>query len=488
MTAGYVTDRTHLSILLVCAAALFAAGMSQLSLPSLDDAFYARKGVEMARGGPSFTVTWAGGTGGFQNPPFHIWLLAASVAVLGEGDLAARLPSLLLACGTLLLTFRIGTRLTNPGTGLAGVACLIASPIFVTSGRGCMLDLPLTFWTSLVLLLFIEGRERPWLHVAVALPLAAAILTKSVAGLLAVAIMALVSVHPEWRPRRAGLLILGVALGVAFGSSWMIHQGITFGLEAVSAHATEIGARAGASSDLRSVMFDYPVLLLSSYQPIIVPGMLGLVALLRNRQRWTGGDVLLLAWLGVPVLLYSTSAVGAPRYLHPILPPLALLAGQWLRRTVPVVERPFTTRVVPGVALVAAAIFVVSPTSLTRDLNGPFKQYGQLVANAPTTEPIPYVGARYWELANPMLYYAERMLTPAADPAAAVAAASEHPLRLLLCDRDRLADIRAVGPPTRIVVEGARWALLELGRSASNASPDRERTAPLYPRSATHAR
>ena len=229
-------------------------------------------------------------------------------------------------------------------------------------------------------------------------------------------------------------------------------------MEAVHAHAVEIGERVGRSSDVRSVVLDYPLLLLSAYQPIIVPGALGLVALLRRRP--PDGAVLLLVWVILPVLLYSTSAVGAPRYLHPLLPALALLAGQWLRRTLPAVAQVLTTRIVLAVALTAAVIFFMAPAMLTRDMNAPFKRYA--ASTSSSAGPIPYLGARYWEIANPLLYYTERTLAPEQTPAAALAAAQSHPERLLLCDRDRLAEIEVIAPQTRTVTQGARWVLLEM--------------------------
>ena len=42
-----------------------------------------------------------------------------------------------------------------------------------------------------------------------------------------------------------------------------------------------------------------------------------------------------------------------------------------------------------------------------------------------------------------------------------MAAALNHPSRLLLCDRDLLADLAAAGRSGRTVVEGARWVLLD---------------------------
>lgn len=458
--------RATLLVLIASAAALFAAGMSTLSLPSLDDAFFAREGVEMARAGGSFTVTWRGQPD-FQKPPLQFWLLAIAFGLLGENDAAARLPSLLMGCATLLLIFRLGARLLDERAALTAVALLVLTPLFVDHARRSMLDLPLLFWITVSMTLFVEGRRRPWLHLPIALPLAAGILTKSVLGLLPAAIMAALCLHPCWRPRRLLPIALGAVLGLGLGATWTIDQWLRFGPDFVFAHYWgEIGARAAREFDVAAIVIAYPLLLLEHYQPIVLPGMLGVAGLIRNRRRATPGEILLAVWVLLPIVLYSPSAQ-SHRYVYPILPPLALCASLWLRRALPAVERRLAARIAPAAALAAAAVFTFSPATLTRDLNGAFKQSARLIQDrAPGGLPIPYYGDRYWQVANPLAYYAERVLaTPDAageGPRAAVDAALAHPGRLLLCDRERLAEIAAVGRPVRMVAEGARWALLEI--------------------------
>ena len=463
-------SRATLSLLIASAAALFAAGMSTLSLPSLDDAFYARKGVEMARAGGSFTVTWHGQPA-FQNSPLQFWMLALSFGLLGENDAAARLPSLLMGCATLLLIYRLGARLLDERTALGAVALLVVTPLFVENARRCMLETPLLFWICISMTLFVEGRRRPWLHLPIALPLAAGILTKSVLGLLPAAVMAALCLHPYWRPPRLLPLALGAALGLALGATWTIEQWLRFGPDFLAAHYQgEIGARAAAEFDIVAIATAYPLLLLQHYQPIVIPGLLGVAAVVRNRRRARPEELLLAVWLLLPIVLYSPSAQ-SHRYVYPILPPLALCASLWLRRALPIVERHLAARVAPAAALAAAALFTFHPASLTRDLNGAFKRNAglirELTPEPQERRPIPYHGDRYWEVANPLAYYAQRLLAaPAAsgagDPRGALAAARAHPGRLLLCDRERLAEIEALGQPLRIVVDGPRWVLLEV--------------------------
>ena len=70
-------------------------------------------------------------------------------------------------------------------------------------------------------------------------------------------------------------------------------------------------------------------------------------------------------------------------------------------------------------------------------------------------------------------------MSPAPDADAAVAAALNHPSRLLLCDRNLLADLAAAVRSGRTVVDGARWVLLDLSplseEQSTAAGPSIER-------------
>src|SRR5207247_3631053 len=82
---------------------------------------------------------------------------------------------------------RIGALALGETAGASAAALLLVSPFFLDNARRCMLEIPLAFWVAATLLLFLEGLARPRWFLLAALPLAAAILTKSVLGLLPLA-------------------------------------------------------------------------------------------------------------------------------------------------------------------------------------------------------------------------------------------------------------------------------------------------------------
>jgi 4-amino-4-deoxy-L-arabinose transferase-like glycosyltransferase len=457
-------SRRELVVLLLAGALLFSANALKLALPALDDCFYARKAVEMQRDGGFFTVTWADRPA-FQNPPLQIWLTARSFALLGENDLAARLPSILMALGILMGTYRIAQLTVGPQAGVGASALLLLSPTFVNHARRSMLEVPLAFWVLLAVLVLIEGLRHPRRHVLFALPLGAAVLTKSVLGLLPLAI--LVAGAVACPPLRASLrrpwIWLGIVGGLALGGSWTLHQYLVFGPEAVRKHyLDEIVSRSTQPLGLRQLLLGYPTALLASYQPVILPGAVGAVALFRRwRDNRSDPSCLLPIWVALPVVLYSLSSARSARYLFPVFPALALCAGHWITVRVPRFAAALRTAVAPAVAVAAAVVFWVRPAMLAAEGTSFFKEDRVIRARVPEGEAIPYLGSRgdYWALANPILYYTGRRLeAPSATAEDALRAAAGRS-GLVLVQRSRRGELEPAG--YTVVLERPEWALVQ---------------------------
>lgn len=465
MESSAPAHRRELAVLLLAGAALFTANAGTLSLPALDDCFYARKAVETERSGHVFTVTWAGQPA-FQNPPLQIWLTARSLALLGENDFAARLPSILMALGVLAGTFRIARITIGPEAGVGAAALLLLCPTFVNHARRSMLEMPLTFWVVLAVLVLIEGLRHPWRHALFVLPLAAAILTKSVLGLLPLGILfaGAIACPPLRASLRRGWIWLGIAGGLALGASWTLHQYVVFGPEAVRKHyVDEIVSRSTQALELRQLLLGYPLALLASYQPVILPGVVGAVALFRRwRREPADASCLFPLWIALPTVLYSLSSARSPRYLFPVFPALALCASYWMTERFPRFAAALRTAVVPAAALAAAAIFWVRPATLVVPGTAFFKQDQVIRSRVPDEEPITYLGSRadYWALANPILYYTERRLeAPRESAPEALRAAAERRSGLLLVQKSRLGELQGVA--YTVVLERPEWALVQ---------------------------
>ena len=267
----------------------------------------------MARSGRVYTVTW-NGIPTHQHPPLQLWLVARTFGVLGERDLAARLPTALIALGTLILTWRIGVLTVGRAAAVAGTACLLATPIFVDNARRLMMEVPLTFWIAATVWVYLEARGRPPLAGGAGRSSGRGRLTKSVLGLMPVLALAGVLATAELRaPLRRPWVWLGLALGIGIGASWLVHQWWTQGSGAVASHFVAHVVRRSTRSFGLGVLRDYPRILLKFYQPLVLPAVVGLWLILRRPGRLRERGTVLAAWIILPLVLYSLSSFRTPR-------------------------------------------------------------------------------------------------------------------------------------------------------------------------------
>ncbi len=432
-----------------------------VSLRSLDDCFYARKGVETERSGRFFTVTW-NYRANFQNPPLQTWLSAQSFRILGENDFAARLPSILMAIGILAFTYLTGLKMHLPATGATAATLLLLTPHFMSNARRCMLEIPTAFWICMTMWFFIKGFQRPKFHALLCLPFGAAILTKSVLGLLPLIIFltaALFNLKIRNILKRPWIW-MGLLGGLMIGALWPLHQFSIFGVEALREHYFgEIFSRSVRSISITKMIFGYPAILLTVFQPVILPAIPGFIKMIRERS---STFVILLIWIALPLILYSFSAARSSRYIFPILPALALCGGYWIEIQFPRVASFLVRFITPAILVCALILMIVSPNLILKDENKLLKAQNSIVRNAvPELEPLPYVGNRYWSIANPLMYYAERQLQPAAKSIGDAIVSANHGSKYLIADTDRVSEI-VRSAHCEIIFSEQDWTLIRL--------------------------
>ncbi len=120
-------------------------------------------------------------------PPLTYWLMAASIRLVGDGELALRLPAALSGVFTLAIVFGLAYRLHGPRRAAIATGILAVTPMFVVMSRMGLTDGPLGLFSTAALasgLLAAKERKQIWvmgLWISVAL----ALLTKGPVGLLA---------------------------------------------------------------------------------------------------------------------------------------------------------------------------------------------------------------------------------------------------------------------------------------------------------------
>ncbi len=213
-------------VLAACAGFMFF----DLKTPPIvmwDESRLAVNALEMHLSGRLSLVTTYGFRPDLWNtkPPLLIWLMDLSMSLFGVSEWSVRLPSMISAVATLALVMSFTRRVTHSWLTGALAAVLLALSVLFFSEHGARTAdyealLCLLTTSYLYVLFFALHRRRPGAGVVMAAAglVAAAVLTKSVAGLLpGVGVGLYLVVVGRWRRplqslwyAAAGVLVLGV--------------------------------------------------------------------------------------------------------------------------------------------------------------------------------------------------------------------------------------------------------------------------------------
>jgi 4-amino-4-deoxy-L-arabinose transferase-like glycosyltransferase len=362
-----------------------------------DEGRYADVAQEMLERG-DFITPRANGAVFLDKPPLLFWATAASLALFGRHETAARLPQLLFALITLLATYGIGRRLL--GTAAAGLALIVlaSSLIFFVLAHVLTLDLSLACCVTVTLFFFLAGYRAGarggglylamWAAAGFGLlakgPIALVLAGMTILGFL------LLRREPgrvlDLRPWVGPLICLAVAAPwyVAISIATPAFAPFFFLRQNVDRFLTPVYHRLGG--------WDY-------YLKVIIAGMLPWTlvipgALLRlARRRDDGGGsaptfatalrrlagaparsescAFLLAWM-VPGLLFLTvSHSKLPAYALPLIPALALAVAALLQRDMERHPRAAATALLLPALLLAPAAAAVLVVARMRPLAEP---------------------------------------------------------------------------------------------------------------------
>ncbi len=344
--AAYV-PRHLLLLACVCALTFFAA-LGRPAVTDSDEGFYAESAREMVESGDWLTPYY-NYEPRFEKPVLYYWMAAGAYLVGGPAPGAARLPSALAGFGLVLVTFFCARRWCGDPAGLLAGIIAATSAAGIAMAHQALPDLPLAFfvatavWTALVGL-FDDPRgapsprsRMPWL-LAAALAAAGAMLMKGPVGPVLVAAILLPIMLLERRrcgawPRvpPAHLLVASavfLAAVVPWFAAMTAEHGAAylhrfFGAENLERFAT---ARYNAP---RPFWYYLPILAggLFPWTPFMM--LWGPAVRDAWRRRAVDPTVLWLAvWAAAPLLLYTLSVGKQPRYIVPVLPPLAILLAR----------------------------------------------------------------------------------------------------------------------------------------------------------------
>ena len=334
--------------LLLLAALTFFAGLGRGAITDSDEAFYAESAREMVASGdwvtPALQLRAA-------LPEAGPVLLADGGDLPGDRRQRDRRPACgrrWPALGLVLVTAACGRRWYDESTGLLAGAIVATNFGYFSIGRMALPDLPLTFcitlaiWAALVATLEQERSPRQFVLLA-ALALGLGFLTKGPVGLIIPALVDRAGADDRAAIDRADARATSCSASSCSSRSrcrgtwlmWCAHgndylQSFFVG-DNFERFATD------RFNDPRPWWFYLPVVAggLLPWTPLALVWLGPLDAVPARRRRDVGTiDLRLLLWALLPLVFYSLSVGKQPRYVLPVLPPLALLlASSIVERT-----------------------------------------------------------------------------------------------------------------------------------------------------------
>jgi hypothetical protein len=131
-----------------------------------DEALYATWALQIVSGhDPWLTQT------PLDKPPLFPFVLAGSLSLLGVSETAARIPALLASAGTVILTYWLGRRLYNQGTGVVAAWLVALSPFSILFAPTAFTDPLLVLWVLAACVAAASGRAG-WAGVSLGLAVA----------------------------------------------------------------------------------------------------------------------------------------------------------------------------------------------------------------------------------------------------------------------------------------------------------------------------
>lgn len=268
----------------------------------------------------------------WQKPVLYYWLTSITYLIFGVGEWSARLWSALAGLGLAFATYAAGREMTrHDDVGWLAGAIVATSYGYFAIARMALPDLPLAFFITVTIAAAFEGR---WTLAGVASGLG--FLVK---GPLAVLLPAIVFAPVWWRERRtlqvrARDLARAAALFALVGLPWYVGMTMRHGAPYLDSFFVGDNLERFATdrfNEPRSPFFYVPIVLggLLPWTPFVIAAAWRPVRdLAARRLMLTGMEWRLVLWAAMPLLFFSLSVGKQPRYILPVLPPVAILLAR----------------------------------------------------------------------------------------------------------------------------------------------------------------
>lgn len=206
---------------------LYVAGSS--SLYDRDEGWFSRAAVEMVESGNYWYPTFNGNLR-YAKPILIYWCMSVPIRLLGQTEIAVRLPSVLGMVGASLIVYWIGRTLWRPRVGLVAMAIILSTPLSLLMGCAATADGVLIFFLTACLAVIAHATLRGWgwpHAIALGVAMGLAQLQKGPVGVaipvlsIALTWLMLRKASPKAAPKWL-FVIVAIALSVAIFCAWAV--------------------------------------------------------------------------------------------------------------------------------------------------------------------------------------------------------------------------------------------------------------------------
>ncbi len=274
----------------------------------------------------------------FNKPPMTYWLISLSYFIFGINEFATRLPIVLLALGANVLTYLIGKELYGKKVGIFSAFVFAFSFQFVINSRYASPEIPLTFFFTLTLYLFLVGYKRKnWKYIFFSyIALGLTVLTKGYPYVIVIGgiVFLFFLIEADFKIKtfleKLSLLKLhiGIPVLLIIGFSWYVYMYLKFGKSFLDVTLEETIKRAvGKKSYSLSGFFFYIPVILWGFLPYSLVFFYSFFHSLKGKIKEFS---FIFSWFVVMFLIFTIAKGKIPVYMIQAHIPMAVFVGYYI--------------------------------------------------------------------------------------------------------------------------------------------------------------
>lgn len=360
-----LTRYAEVSLAFCIALIALCYGLNRVPLMWPDEGRNAEVGREMKVSGQWLVPTY-NGTAYLDKPAFYFKAIAFSLALFGDTQFAARIPSAASAFALLLSCYFFCRRVCNARCAALAVTVIATTPLFLAYARIVIFDMMLTLFVCCAIFAGylaeeFEGRRRRNWYLLASVAAGFATLVKGPVGVIVPVLVLLIFNWLDGRKGAARRVFAPSNFAVFFTVvlPWFIGLSVVhpdfprYGIVEESFHRFTTG-----SFQRSKPFYYYPLIVAGTFLPwsLLFPGCI--IAVWKKRSQWARIDRLCVVWTMVVLIFFSFSNSKMPGYILSLSVSLGILIARLFDR---LLERSQTSlkviplRAVTALALVGAA-------------------------------------------------------------------------------------------------------------------------------------